>query len=98
MDLASNASAEVGLELFRSLSAVSSRTENIFISSYGILSALSMLLLGTKGTSEKELLKFLRVKSGSDAYHQRSVRVFSQIIGLTYNLSIVNGMFVGKVL
>ena len=74
MEVASNATADVGLELFRHLSdgRITERTENIFISAYGILSALSMLLLGVKDRSEEELLTLMKIKQdGLIAYHER---------------------------
>ena len=76
MNAASNVSADVGLELFRSLSAITSRSDNIFISTYGIVSALSMLLLGTKEGSEKELSSFFGIKkNGLENYHQGYVEM-----------------------
>ena len=72
MNEASIATAEVGFELFRHLTAAIGRTDNVFISTYGILSALSMLLLGTKDSTEREIASLLKIKGDdSEAYHQR---------------------------
>ena len=74
MNEASNATAEAGFELFRSLAASAGRSDNIFISSYGIASALSLLLLGIKGSSKKELRTLLKIRrDGLETYHQRYV-------------------------
>ena len=72
MEAASNVSSELGLDLFRNICAAAERTDNVFISTYGIVSALSLLMLGTRGKSERELLNLLKIpKDRSDAYHQR---------------------------
>ena len=70
--MASNVTAAFGLELFQNLVASVPRGDNVVISTYGILSALSMLMLGTKGKSEEELSALLKIKKeGLAAYHQR---------------------------
>ena len=69
--MASNVTAAFGLELFQNLVASAPRGDNVVISTYGILSALSMLMLGTKGKSEEELSALLKIKKGLAAYHQR---------------------------
>ena len=72
MEAASNVSSELGLDLFRNVCAAAARTNNVFISTYGIVSALSLLMLGTRGKSEKDLLDLLKIpKDRADAYHQR---------------------------
>ena len=83
MNEASNVTAEAGMEMFRSLAASTGRSDNIFISPYGITSALSMLLLGIKGSSRKELIALLKIRrDGLEAYHQRYnvIFLFKQIL------------------
>jgi len=93
MEVASNVSAELGLDLFRSISAATERTDNIFISTYGIVSALSLLMLGTKGKSEMELLSLLKIsKDRSDAYHQSLSRLVASLT--SPSLSSANRVFV----
>lgn len=93
MDLVTNVTTNAGLELFRGLVDTVARTENVFISTYGILSALSMLLLGTKESSENELLAFLHInKNQLGSYHGKFSALTSALI--SPSLSSANGIFV----
>jgi len=95
MNEASIATAEVGFELFRHLTAAIGRTDNVFISTYGILSALSMLLLGTKDSTEREIASLLKIKGDdSEAYHQSLFRLASAMA--SPSLTSANKLFVQR--
>jgi len=93
--MASNVTADFGLELFHNLVAVTPRCDNIIISTYGIMSALSMLLLGTKGKSEEDLSSLLTVKKDNFAAYHRSVSSLATSLN-SPSLSSANRLFVRK--
>ena len=93
--MASNVTADFGLLLFQNLVGSAARSDNVVISTYGILTALSMLLLGTKGKSELELSSLFKVKEDALlAYHQ-SVSSLAKALNAP-SLSSANRLFVRK--
>jgi len=93
MSVAANVTATFGLELFQNLVASASRGDNVVISTYGILSALSLLMLGTKGKTEENLSGLFKIKKESlTDYHQSLSRLASSLASPT--LSSANRLFV----
>lgn len=68
MDSLSAANSTFALDLLRELREKSS-TKNLFFSPFSISSALSMILLGSKGDTEAQIAKVLSLNKAEDAHN-----------------------------
>uniref|UniRef100_A0A8C9G4R7 Leukocyte elastase inhibitor n=1 Tax=Pavo cristatus TaxID=9049 RepID=A0A8C9G4R7_PAVCR len=68
MDSLSTANSTFALDLLRELRERSS-TKNLFFSPFSISSALSMILLGSKGNTEAQIAKVLSLNKAEDAHN-----------------------------
>nr|XP_027307490.2 serpin B6-like [Anas platyrhynchos]XP_038029936.1 serpin B6-like [Anas platyrhynchos] len=68
MDSLSAANTTFALDLLRQLSEKNS-TQNLFFSPFSISSALSMILLGSKGNTEAQIAKVLSLNKAEDAHN-----------------------------
>ncbi|XP_069709663.1 serpin B6-like [Phaenicophaeus curvirostris] len=77
MDTLCAANTTFALDLLKKL-CENKRTQNIFFSPFSISSALSMILLGSKGDTEAQIAKVLSLEKAEDA-HNRYQSLLSEI-------------------